>query len=183
MRFRVPGITGDRAVEVDAWTLLGLLVTLEPDPSATWTSHLAQHLSANLLLGETRGYYLASRDTPGEPPDHSNLHLVELLLDASRRGATDPDPIKQHFLAVELSRRQFDPADGTLVIAHYVESLGLLLADARLRWSAAERQQVRDWLGWVEAEPFRDLASVDPPRLTHLLRGLRLIRKNRQRLD
>lgn len=121
--------------------------------SATWTSHLAQHLSANLLL------------------------------DASRRGATDPDPIKQHFLAVELSRRQFDPADGTLVIAHYVESLGLLLADARLRWSAAERQQVRDWLGWVEAEPFRDLASVDPPRLTHLLRGLRLIRENRQRLD
>jgi hypothetical protein len=179
VRFRRPG--GGQA-DVDAYQLLGLLVTWEPDLEAPWTNPLGQRLDAALLLDHARRVYLTSTDTPGEPADHSHLHLVELLLAASRRTGADPEEIQQRLLAVELRRREFDPEDGSLVLAHYVESLGRLLADPRVRWSAGERAQARDWLAWVEAHHFRDLAREEPHRLTHLLLGLRLVDEHRARL-
>lgn len=179
VRFRRPG---GRHADVDAYQLLGLLVAREPDLAAPWTNHRGQRLDAALLLDHARRVYLTGTDTPGEPADHAHLHLVELLLAASRRTGADPEEIQRRFLAVELRRREFDPEDGSLVLAHYVESLGRLLADPRVRWSAGEREQARDWLAWVEARHFQELAREEPHRLTHLLLGLRLVDESRSRL-
>jgi hypothetical protein len=178
MRFRVPGA---KPVDVDAYHFLALLIAHEPDPGATWKNHLGQPLSADLLLDQARDYYLSSSDTPAEPADHSNLHLVEVLLGASRRRGQDPDAIKRHFLAVELRRDAFEPADETLLLAHYTESLGLLLADPRTRWSPEERGRVRAWLGRLDAR-FSALEAEESRRLAHLLRGLRLVREHADRL-
>jgi hypothetical protein len=135
MLFRVPGAP---AVEVDAYQFLGLLLEHETDLEKTWTNSLGQRLSVGLLLEHARRYYLASRDSRSGPKDHSSLHLVQLLLAASRRAGDDPEPIEQHFFEVELARRDFDPADAALLLGHYAESLGLLLADPRLEWSPEE---------------------------------------------
>jgi len=67
------------------------------------------------------------------------------------------------------------------LLAHYAESLGLLLADPRPRWSADERTQVRAWLGELDAR-FTSLESEESRRLAHLLRGLRLVREHAERL-
>jgi hypothetical protein len=178
MLFRVPAMT---PVEADAYHFLALLNAHEPDRNATWKNALGQQLSVALLLDNTRDYYLSSSDTPAEPADHSNLHLVDVLLDASRRQGQGPDAIKKHFLAVELKRDRFEAADETLLLAHYTESLGLLLADPRTRWSAEERAQVRAWLGRLDAR-FVSLEAEESRRLSHLLRGLRLVREHADRL-
>lgn len=179
VRFRRPG--GDVA-EADAYQLLGLLVEREPDLDAPWTNHQGQRLTAALLLDHVRRVYLTSSDTPGEPADHSHLHLVDLLLAASARSGSDPEEIQQRFLAVEMSRRAFEPADANAVLAHHAESLGRLVADPRVGWSPPERAQARAWLAWLEAERFRDLASEEWYELTHLLLGLRLVDAHRERL-
>jgi hypothetical protein len=178
MRFRVPGAASG---EVDAYHFLALLTANERDLSATWSNHLGQRLSAGLLLDHVRDFYLSSSDTPAEPADHSNLHLVEVLLNASRRRDQDPDAIKRHFLAVELRRDVFEPAHEMLLLGHYAESLGLLLADPRTRWSAAERSQVRAWLRRLDTR-FAALEAVESRHLSHLLRGLRLVREHADRL-
>ncbi len=178
MRYRVPGLT---PVEVDAYHFLLLSIAHEPDLSATWRNHLDQELSAELLLDHASGFYLASSDTPAEPADHSRLHLVEVLLAASRRREQDPGAIQRRFLAVELRRDSFDPKDETLLLGHYAESLGLLLADPRTRWSVEQRRQARAWLDRLDPR-FPDLEGVPGRRLAHLLRGLRLVRENADRL-
>lgn len=178
-------LPGGGATETDAYHALGLLAVHEPDLEAVHTNALGQRLSAALLLDHARRYYLASRDAPAQPKDHSNLHLVEVLLAASRRTGRDPEEIQRHFLAVELQRRDFDPKDATELIGHHAESLGRLVADPRVRWSEAEREQARAWLEWLEETWFRDhdLRREEPEGLTHLLFGLRLIRENRSRLE
>jgi len=178
MRFRVAGLS---PTEVDAYHFLRLMIAHEPDLAATWRNAIDQELSADRLLDHTRDFYLASRDTPAEPADHSRLHLVEILLEASRRREQPPDAIQRHFLAVELGRETFDPRDETLLLGHYTESLGLLLADPRTRWSENERRQVRAWLDRLDAR-FPALEDVPARRLAHLLRGLRLVGENAERL-
>ncbi len=178
VRFRVRGM---EPVETDSYHTLLLLIAHEPNLSATWTNPLGQSLSANLLLDHARDFYLASTDTQAEPTDHSRLHMVDVLLHASRRRNQDPDAVKRHFLAVELRREHFEPADETLLLGHYAESLGLLLADPRTRWNAAERRQVRAWLDRLDAR-FVHLEQEDEEPLAHLLRGLRLIRDHAERL-
>lgn len=178
MRFRVPGLT---PFEVDSYHFLLLSIAHEPDLSATWRNHVDQDLSAGLLLDHARDFYLSSSDTPSEPADHSRLHLVEVLLEASRRRKQDLDAIQQRFLAVELRRDAFDPTDEALLLGHYAESLGLLLADPRTRWSVEERGRVRAWLDRLDAR-FPTLESEPERRLAHLLRGLRLVQKHADRL-
>ena len=178
MRFAVAGVP---RADVDAYHFLALASAHEPDLSTAWNNPLRQRLTVGLLLDHTRDFYLASRDTPGEPEDHSRLHLVDVLLQASRRRGEDPDAVKRHFLDVELRRETFDPEDETLLLGHYTESLGLLLADPRTRWSADERDRVRAWLARLE-ERFPALEPVPARRLSHLLRGLRLIEEHADRL-
>ena len=178
MRF---GLPGSEAVETDAYHFLSLLIAHETDLESAWTNSLDQSLSAELLLEHARRYYLASRDSAAEPADHSNLHLVEVLLAASRRRGQDPEEIQRHFFEMELQRRVFDPGDAALLLGHYAESLGRLLADPRVRWSPLEKEQARAWLGWLEENHFRDLAGVAPRHLTHLLLGLRLAREHQDR--
>jgi hypothetical protein len=178
MRFRV---AGEPPAEVDAYHFLRLMIAHEPDLAATWRNHGGQDLSANRVLDHTRDVYLASRDTPAEPADHSRLHLVEVLLEASRRRGQSPDAVQRHFLAVELGRETFDPRDETLLLGHYTESLGLLLADPRTRWNAEQRRHVRAWLSRLDGR-FPDVESVPGRRLAHLLRGLRLVEAHADRL-
>lgn len=181
--FTLPG-QPTRFVEVDAYKTLGLLIELEPDPSRTWVNALGQELSVDLLMHHVRDHYLSTTDTPAEPADHSELHLVELLL-AYRAGAADaPDvaQIQQRFLEVELARTEFEPADEPLLRAHYAESLGLLLEEPRLDWRPSDRERVRAWLGDLD-ERFVDLDTVPVNRLSHLLRGLRGVASHWRTLD
>lgn len=178
MRFTVAGVP---RAEVDAYHFLALASAHEPDLSTAWHNPLGQRLTVGLLLDHTRDFYLASRDTPAEPEDHSRLHLVDVLLQASRRREQDPDAVKRHFLDVDLRRETFDPEDEALLLGHYTESLGLLLADPRTRWSADERVRVRAWLARLE-ERFPALEPVPARRLAHLLRGLRLVHEHAERL-
>lgn len=182
MRFRY--WTADEPLETDAYELLGLLVAHEPDASATWRNHLGQDLSVERLLRSTQDYYLARRSAQAELRDHSNLHLVELLLAWSRRQErpADAEAIKRRFLEVELAREEFAD-DGSEILAHYVESLGRLLRDPRLTWQPRERQRVRDWLRRLERERFDDPADVPILHLAHLLRGLRWIAESRGILE
>jgi hypothetical protein len=180
-RFR----TGSEPGESDAYELLGLLVVREPDPSATWRNHLGQQLSLELLLRNTRDYYLTNRHAAGELADHSHLHLVEILLAWERRrnGARDADAIKRRFLEVELEREEFAGDDGNEALAHYVESLGLLIADPDVSWRPDEKRRVTGWLQGLERDRFDDLEPVRLQHLTHLLKGLRLIGEHGTRLE
>ena len=180
MLFRVPGAQG---VEADAYQFLGLLIEHEMDLERIWTNSQGQRLSGALLLDQARRYYLESRDTASEPEDHSNLHLVEVLLASSRRQGRDPEEIQRHFFEVELQRRDFDPEDEPLLLGHYAESLGHLVADPRVHWSSREKAQARDWLAWLEEGHFRDLEAIEPRHLTHLFLGLRLVDEHRARLE
>jgi hypothetical protein len=183
-RMRARFATGSEPGESDAYELLGLLVAHEPDPSATWKNHLGQELSVELLLGNTRDYYLTHRTAAGELADHSHLHLVEVLLAwQRRRSAHDADAIKRRFLEVELAREEFAGDDGSEALAHYVESLGLLVADPDVAWRPDEKRRVTGWLRRLERDRFDDLEPVRLQHLTHLLKGLRLIAEHRTRLE
>jgi len=176
IRFGVSGALGPIApVETDAYSLLRLLATRVPDLDARWETFAGQETSADALLARVREHYLAGHDAPGEPADHSELHLVEILLAAGARTGDDPEPVKRRFLAAELARRVFDDEIRNERLGHYAESLGLLVADPRVRWSDAERERVREWLGWLEATQFWNPADAAPRELAHLLRGLRLV--------
>ncbi|HKJ25752.1 MAG TPA: hypothetical protein VKB65_13075 [Myxococcota bacterium] len=179
IRFGASGALGPiPPVETDAYSLLRLLATRGADLDARWETFGGQETSAATLLESARAHYLAGSDAPGEPADHSELHLVEILLAASARTGSDPDPVKRRFLDAELARREFDPEARTERLGHYAESLGVLVADPRVHWSDADRERVREWLAWLEANEFRAPADVAPRELAHLLRGLRLVRTN-----
>jgi hypothetical protein len=183
MRFRY--WTQPAPADTDSYEFLGLLITHEEQLGATWSNQLHQELSVDLLLRNTRDYYLTSGGTAGELADHTHLHLVEVLLAYDRRsGQPDgADAIKRRFLEVELSRRSFGGDDGNEALGHYVESLGLLVADPNVTWQPSEKQQVRDWLRKLEQDRFHDLEVVRLAHLTHLLKGLRQIEENRARLE
>jgi hypothetical protein len=171
--------------ESDAYKFLGLLVAHQEDPAATWTNHLHQTLSVDLLLRNTRDYYLTNRTTAGELADHSNLHLVEVLLAWDRRRGEPhgADAIKRRFLEVELARTRFEGEDGSEALAHYVQSLGRLVADPRVSWQPDEKRRVKGWLRKLEREHFQDLEAARLEHLAHLLKGLRLIGENEARLE
>lgn len=181
LHFRPPSGSGSRIVELDAYKFLSLLVEREPDPERVWRNRFGQPLSTALLMRHVRGHYLASRPTPKEPADHSNLHLVALLVayDAAT-GARDLAAVQQRFLAMELEQQDLDPADATELLAHRAESLGLLLAAPDLPWSEDQQRRVRRWLEELEAHGFQDLAGEE---LSHLVVGLRLVRDHRAVLE
>lgn len=177
--------THPKPVETPAYKLLSLLIAHEEDPSATWTNHLGQELSVDRLLRNTRGRYLAQRSTDEELADHSWLHLVELLLAYERRRSqpAGAEEIQRRFLEVELVRENFAGEAGSEALAHYVESLGVLLAEPRVTWQPQERRQVKRWLRELEREHFQRLGVVPLQHQAHLLRGLRLIEAHRGRLE
>jgi hypothetical protein len=180
MRFRY--WTAEEPFETDAYRFLGVLLALESNPSATWTNHLGQELSLELLLQSARERYLTQHEIDAETEDHSRLHLVELLLASARRQGHGADDIKRRFLEVELAREAFEGEDGSEALAHYVESLGVLLADPSVSWKTIEKEQVKAWLLRLERDSFRDLGAVPLQHQAHLLRGLRLIDTHRDRL-
>jgi hypothetical protein len=183
MRFRHS--SRPEPIETDAYSFLRLLVAHEADLAATWINHLGQELSVDLLLGNVRGHYLSDRGPDAEVADHSNLHLVELLLAYDRRRGDErgAEEVKRRFLEVELARRDFEGEAAVEALAHYAESLGLLLADPRVGWRPEERERVTIWLGELERDRMPDLDAVPLQELSHLLRGLRLVDEHRARLE
>ena len=187
MRFPAPA-PGAQPVERDAYSFLRLLVAREDDLAAPWVNGAGQHLAVDLLLQQAWGSYLAEPNTAAEAADHSRLHLVEILLAYSRRrpdaGAAgvrlEPNAIKARFLEVALAPPDAEVDDEHL--AHHVESLGWLVSDPRVAWEPAERIQVQAWLRHLDAERFRDLGAVEARYLTHLWKGLRMIRAHPSRL-
>lgn len=180
-RFALPG-GPTRLVEADAYKFVSLLIELEPTRARTWFNRTGQPLNLDLLMRHVREHYLASQASSAEPPDHSNLHLVELLA----AFGSDLAPVQQHFLTVELAQDAFDAKDEGYLLAHYVESLGHLLEVSELRWRDDGKRRVRSWLEELETSRFRDVAGHDPEELeelSHLAKGLRSVRTHRAKLD
>lgn len=193
MRFRyaVAGRSPE-TIETDAYSLLRLLALREPELTRSWTNHLGQRLSADLLLRQAWDRYLSGPQAPAAGADHSWLHLPEILLSYQRRragqpgttgAALDPNGIKARFLAVELAQTRFEAEDWSENLAHYAESLGHLLSDPDVVWKPAERRAVRAWLADLETRRFARLEGLGPDELCHLLRGLRLVAERRALLE
>ncbi len=183
LHFRDP-FGGTRPVDSDAYKMLGLLLREEPDPSRVWSNRFGQRLSLALLMRHVRDHYLASAAPRAEPADHSELHLVELLVayDGSS-GEAGLASVQRHFLDTELAQREVDARDAALVRAHFAESLGLLVAAPGLTWSDADRRRVHGWLAELEDDHFADVEAVDLVPLTHLAKGLRAVRAHRDALE
>lgn len=165
--------------EADAYRFIGVLLSHEADPGRTWTNHLGQELSASLLLDQVRRKYLAQSSS--SQPDHSQLHLVELLLHPA--SAADANEVKRRFLEVELRHSNFDGESGAEALCHYAESLGRLLNHAGVSWTPSERGQVEDWLLDLATKRAANFDGFELSHLTHLARGLRWVEANREKLD
>jgi hypothetical protein len=180
LRFRF-GLPGGplRDADLDAWKLVSVLIELEPDPAREWRNRLGQPLSVERLMQRVRDGYLAAAAPLADPPDHSTLHLVELLVAFGR----DLAPVRAHFLASELAPRALAPDDASFLLSHSAESLGRLLEAHGLDWSEDEAQRVRAWLADLERERFLDVEREDLESLCHLARGLRAVRAQRAKLE
>jgi len=174
---------GAQLVDSDAYKFLSLLIELEPDPARGWSNRQAQQLSVDQLMRRVRENYLASRPSPVGPMDHSSLHLVELLV---AYGKHDPGfdfaAIREHLLAVELVQPDLDPEVAATLRAHHAESLGHLLTAPGQSWSAGDKERAKAWLRELEEQHFED-APEDVEPLSHLGRGLRLVREQRAVLE
>jgi hypothetical protein len=177
-RFALPG-GPVRDVDLDAWQLLSVLIEHEPDPGRAWTSRDGATLSVERLMARVRAHYLARAAPASDPPDHSELHLVELLAAHGR----ELEPVRAHFLAADLAPHELAPADASFLLGHTAQSLGRLLEAPGLRWSEAEAERVIAWLAQLEAERFRDVEAEDLESLCHLAKGLRAVRAQRARLE
>lgn len=182
MRFHHP--TSAVPVETDAYKFLGVLIGRAPDFAETWTNHHDQRLSVDLLMRHVRDVYLNERGTLRELADHTNLHRVDLLLAYHARGgqAVNPETIQERFLTTELTRTSFEEEE-TEVVGHYVQSLGRLVADPSIDWTAGEKRRVRAWLAALDDERYADLPAVPIQHLTHLAAGLRDVSRNREKLE
>ena len=180
MRFRF-GLPGGpvRDVELDAYKFLSLAIELEPDPAQTWTNRTGQSLSVERLMARVREHYLAQPAPSSDPPDHSNLHLLELLVAFGR----DLGPIQQRFLTVDLTQEGFEPKDASFLLSHTTESLGRLLEAPGLEWSEEDAQRVTRWLVELERTHFLDVEAEDLESLCHLAKGLRAVRAQQAKLE
>ena len=168
--------------ELDAYNALYLLLRYEADLDAVWTNRLGQQLSAALLLDNAWDHYVVPRSAEEEFADHSYLHLVELLLAYNRRldaeAKRDPNDLKLRLLAVELEREEYGGYEASEALCHYVDSLGVLMAEPDVTWTSEEEARVRAWLRDVEAVRLAGIDDVPVRHLTHLVRGLVRIEEN-----
>jgi len=141
--------------ELDAYNALALLVRYENDPAAEWTNRLGQRLSAAMLLDSTWDHFLIPRSAEQEFDDHSYLHLVEILLAYNRRlepaAQRNPNQLKQRLLSVELERITYGGYEVSEALGHYVESLGVLLAEPDVTWTKPEQAKLCAWIQDIEA--------------------------------
>ena len=177
-RFALPG-GPPRDIDLDAYKLLSLLIELEPDPAKTWTNRSGQTLDVERLMARVRERYLASAAPSADPADHSELHLVELLVAFGRALA----PVRAHFLESELAQEVFEPKDASFLVSHTAESLGRLLEAPGPDWSEADAQRATRWLAELERTRFLDVEREELESLCHLARGLRAVRAHQAKLD
>lgn len=177
------GTGGVEIADRDAYAFLGLLLEHEEELDRTWTTGGGQSLSVTSLLMPVWAHHQARPALRREPADHSELHLVDLLLAWARRDPScDLEAVQARFLERDLDGPP-PPEDAAEVLAHFAESLGLLLAEPTLDWTAEERRHARTWLAGLEAAAFTDLWAVPVNRLAHLARGLALVSRHRTRLE
>lgn len=93
MHYTLPAANGrTESVELDSYRFLGTLVSQEADFARARTNGRGQTLSTDLLLRRAWDHYLAERSPAAEVADHSNLHLVELLLAFNRTRSAGSSP-------------------------------------------------------------------------------------------
>jgi hypothetical protein len=177
VRFRAAG-EPVRRLESDAYHFLALLLALEPDRTRSWAARSGESLSVELLMRNAHAHYLAGRSDAAAAYDHSNLHLVELLVAFGEELA----PVQRRFLDGDLAQQEFGPLDARFVLAHDAEALGRLLAVPALPWGPEERRRVVGWLARLE-ERFGDVDDASLDALSHLAFGLRAVRAERAKLD
>jgi hypothetical protein len=174
------------ASELDAYNALKLLLRYEDDLHAPWTNRLGQQLTAASLLDDTWIHFLALRSAEEEFSDHGYLHLPEILLTYNRRlkgvERRDPNELKHRLLSVELKRDSHGGYDASEALGHYTESLGHLLSEPGVTWTATERGRVCTWIRAVETVHMSDIGSTPAQHLAHMLRGLRMIEEHTSRL-
>lgn len=184
MRFERRTGRGFEVVEVDAYAFLGLLVEREADLDRTWQNRLGQVLSTRLLL-ENAWRHFTVGGAAVAAPDHTELHLVELLLAYARRDsvARDPGEIKRSLLASLVDDAALLAESDTEELCHHVESLGVLLAEIDLGWTNTQKERAVRWLNQLQSVLLPKLANVPLQHLTHLIRGLRLVAEHAGRLE
>lgn len=172
--------------ELDAYNALALLLRYEADLQMTWRNRFGQRISGATLLESAWDHYVIPRSPEEEFSDHSYLHLVELLLAYHRRldveARRDPNVLKRRLLSVELERKEYGGYAASEALSHYVESLGFLLAEPGIRWTKTEKEKVLAWLRDLETVRLVEIDKAPLQHLAHLLRGLRRIEANADRL-
>ena len=166
---------------------LRLLLRYEGDLNTEWTNRLDQPISAAILLDSAWDHYVVPRSAEAEFADHSYLHLVELLLAYNQRlgvkAQRDPNRLKQRLLSVELERKDYGGYEASEALGHYVESLGLLLAEPGVSWTNADKTKVCAWLRDLETARLAEVDAVPVQHLAHLVSGLTQIEANKDRLQ
>lgn len=176
-----------QTTELDAFNSLLLLLRFEHDIDAQWTNALGQNLTTRTLMEATWDHALLPRTAQEEFSDHSNVHLVEVLLGYHRRlppqERRDLNELKLRLLEIEFTRRDYGPMEPSEAWGHTVEALGLLLAEPDLHWSEIEKADVRHWLSDLELNRMAQIDEVPLPHLAHFWRGLTLIQAHAARLQ
>ena len=147
----------------------------------------SMQISTAGLFHHVWDHYVIARSAAEEFADHSYLHLVEILIAYNSRLEQnlrrDPNGLKRRLLTVELERIEYGGYEASEALGHYVESLGFLLADQDVNWTTAEKIKIRAWLRDLEMNRLAEIDDAPVQHLAHLLRGLRRIEANADRLQ
>ncbi len=174
---------------VDSYAYLSVLLREVPVEgwSRPWKTIHGEKLSIHAVMrGALEGYrnWDGSTDEGYVHISHSHLHAPALLLDYFEKTGRDPNEIKALFLNRELSgdqREEHPDRYSFSIVAHYTESLGLLMDSGAMTWSDADRAVARDWIEY--ALTVYAVAKDQSAELSHMIRGLRLIRKNLHKIS
>lgn len=166
--------------------MLAYLAHVPPDQwDDPWINQHGQELSFSKIMRAATDAYLAH--TKNLPGDHSYLHMVEVLTKyhSTLGNLEQLNAIRDKFLHHELKT---DLADFPLLhfseVAHYGESLGVLLSNPHIQWSRNDKEIVHRWVYQLR-HFITDLLCQHPreSELSHLYKGLELIQQQAHRVD
>ena len=162
--------------EQDSYQFLLLLMKLTPNSEwkKTWPGFAEQDLSINVILQEIDKAHSQENFHSFE---HDVHHFIEVLIPYYRGSGKDLNQLKQRLLK-QVTKAEIKP-NNTSIVAHQMESLGLLLNAPEITWTPEEQQQVKDWIAKVNRWTAKaNLTELFDSEVIHLYRGYDLIQKS-----
>jgi len=104
------------------------------------------------------------------------------LLPVALLSACSPEPACTPLPGTQL-RVRAEARLASEALGHYVESLGLLLAEPGVSWTKADKTKVCAWLRDLETARLAEVDAVPVQHLAHLVSGLTQIEANKDRLQ